>query len=250
MKTTLNSHLVLAAIVAAAGWMFAASAEAAPVTWGVWTGVTNETAILTPAGFTYQGVNFNGLATTINNGTQNVVFTGNNQNATNMLPSGISVNNTGFAFAVGGNNSNVVAPVGAPVQWTSVLDQVIGDAGDNSASINLTGLSVGSSYSVQFFSSAPDANILTNSVITSGAVASPAFGAHAGLATRYIVANFTADATSQSFAVTGTEPTYSALVIGTQVAAQVVPEPASIAIWSLFGLLGLAIARFRRSSKR
>jgi hypothetical protein len=43
----------------------------AGVTWGSWTPVSDETAIQTPGGYTYYGVNFNGSAnttTTINNG--------------------------------------------------------------------------------------------------------------------------------------------------------------------------------------
>jgi MYXO-CTERM domain-containing protein len=72
-------------------------------------------------------------------------------------------------------------------------------------------------------------------------VDSPFFGSHGGGGTKYIIATFTADSTSQSFSITGTEPTYSALVIG----VQTVPEPSAALIGGL-GMLGLL--RRRRNS--
>ncbi len=188
---------------------------AAPVAWGAWTAVSSNTAIQTLANYTtYGGVNFNGSTTTINNGTRDVTFTGVAQNGSGTA-AGVTVATTGFDFQSTGNNSNVTAAVGSPQTLTTVLDRVIGDF-NNVAAINLSGLTVGSSYYVQFFSSAPDANILNNSKISSGGVDSPTFGSHASGGTKYIIGTFTADGTSQSFAVTGTEPTYSALVIGVQ----------------------------------
>lgn len=235
MKTLSLTRIAMAAFLVTACSLAATSAQAAVVTWEpAWTAVTDNTAIKTLAGFsTIGGVNFNGSNTTISNGTTNVDFTGIAQNASGVT-AGITVSSTGFGFQSTGNNSNVVSAVGAPQTWGTVLDRVIGDF-DNSASISLSGLTVGSSYYVQFFSSAPDANILTNSLITSGGIASPAFGGHVSGGTRYVIASFTADATSQAFAVTGTEPTYSALVIGSRSAtvAAAVPEPASFALVSL-----------------
>ncbi|MCX6878183.1 MAG: hypothetical protein NTW21_30885 [Verrucomicrobia bacterium] len=187
----------------------------AVITWEPsWTAVTDNTAIQTLGGYTtYGGVNFNGSTTTINNGSTDVEFTGIAQNASGTA-AGITVGNSGFNFqSPATNNSNVVSAVGTPQTWTTVLDRVIGDF-DNSATIDLTGLTAGSSYYVQFFSSAPDGNILNNSKITSGGVDSPTFGLHASGGTKYIIATFTAVSTSQSFSMTGTEPTYSALVIG------------------------------------
>jgi hypothetical protein len=186
------------------------------VTWGSWTSVTDHTAIQTLGEYTtYGGVNFNGATTTINNGSTDVTFTGIAQNASGTA-AGITVGTSGFNFqSPSNNNSNVVSAVGSPQTWATVLDRVIGDF-DNSATIDLTGLTAGSSYYVQFFSSAPDANILTNSRIASGGVDSPFFGTHAGGGTKSITASFTANSTSQSFAVYGSEPTYSALVIGVQ----------------------------------
>jgi hypothetical protein len=160
-----------------------------------------------------------------------VTLTGIAQNASGAA-AGITVGTAGFAFqSTGGGNSNVVSAVGSPQTWATVLDRVIGDD-NNSATIDLTGLTAGSSYYVQFFSSAPDANILSNSKIASGGVDSPFFGTHAGGGTKSIIATFDADSTSQSFAITGTEPTYSALVIGS------VPEPSAALLGGL-GLVGL-----------
>lgn len=217
------------------------SSHAATVSWGTWVAVNDNTAIQTPTGFTYAGVNFNGSTTTINNGPggtggTDVTFTGIAQNASG-LAGGITVANTGFNFESTGNNSNVVSAFGSPQTWGTVLDRVIGDF-DNSASFSLTGLASGTQYTVQFFSSAPDANILSNSRIASGGVDSPFFGTHVGGGTKYIVATFTADSGSQSFAITGAEPTYSALVIGTAVPGAVIPEP-STALLGAIGLLGL-----------
>ena len=236
MKNHLKSRIVSTAVVAVVGLFVATSANAALVTWEPsWSLVTDNTAIKTLAGFTtYGGVNFNGSNTTISNGTTNVDFTGIAQNSSGAT-AGITVSNTGFGFqSTATNNSTVVSAVGAPQTWATVLDRVIGDF-DNSASISLSGLTVGSSYYVQFFSSAPDANILTNSLITSGGIVSPAFGGHTSGLTRSIVGSFTADGTIQSFTVTGTEPTYSALVVGVRpaTAAATIPEPASIALVSL-----------------
>jgi len=184
----------------------------AVVTWGSWTAVTDDTAILTPGGYTYGGVNFNGSDTTIGS----VLFTGIAQNASG-LTNGVTVGSTGFAFqSTGTGNSNVVSAVGAPQTWATVLDRVIGDD-DNSATINLTGLTPGTDYTVQFFSNTPDANINGTTKITSGGVESPTFGSpHAGGATKYVIASFTANSSSQSFSITGAEPTFSALVIGVE----------------------------------
>ena len=232
MKNFLKSRILSTAVVAAASLLAGTSANAALVSWGTWNGVTDNTAIQATAGFTVGGVNFNGSTTTISNGTTNVVFTGIGP-ASSGATAGITVSNSGFGFtSTAASNSNVVSAVGAPTTWTTVLDQVIGDF-DNSASISLSGLTVGSSYYVQFFSSAPDRDILTNSTITSGGVASPAFGGHTSGLTRSIIGSFTADGTVQTFAVNGTEPTYSALVIGVRPAAVTIPEPASIALVSL-----------------
>jgi hypothetical protein len=233
-------------ILCTAGFALPLSSHAATVSWGAWTDVSSNTAIATLGGYsTYGGVNFNGSTTTINNGLggaggTDVVFTGIAQNATGSA-AGITVGTSNFDFqSTGTGNSNVVSAVGSPQTWATVLDRVIGDS-NNVATINLTTLTPGTNYYVQFFSSAPDANILSNSVITSGA-ASPAFGSHVGGGTKSIIATFTADSTSQSFAITGTEPTYSALVIG----VQPVPEP-SAAFLGGIGFAGLLLRRRGRN---
>ena len=140
---------------------------------------------------------------------------------------------SGFAFqSTGSSNSNVVSTEGAPQTWATVLDRVIGDD-NNSATIDLSGLTVGKGYTVQFFSSTPDANLNQTTTITSGGVQTAQFGAHASGVTRYNIATFTADGTGQSFAINGAEPSFGALVIGTAV-----PEPSSVLLGGL-GLLGL-----------
>jgi MYXO-CTERM domain-containing protein len=225
-------HIVLCA----AGTALPLSSQAAVVTWGTWTAVTSNTAIQTLAGYTtYGGVNFNGSDTTINNGSMDVGFTGIAQNASG-TSAGITVGNSGFDFAsTGSGNSNVASAVGSPQTWATVLDRVIGDFGSGAAAtITLSGLTEDNEYYVQFFSSAPDANILSNSKLTSEGVDSPLFGNHAGGGTKFIIATFTADSASQSFTLAGTEPTYSALVIG----VQPVPEPSAALLGGL-GLLGL-----------
>lgn len=237
-------HGILTAVVAAACLMFTSSANAAPVTWDAnWTLVTNETAIQTLAGYTtFGGVNFNGVNTLINNGSQNVSFTGIAQNASGST-AGITVGSTGFAFQSTGNNSNVASAVGAPQTWGTVLDRVIGDD-NNSATIDLSGLTVGDSYYVQFFSNTPDGGINATTTISSGGADSPAFGAHGGGVTRYIIGSFVADATSQSFAITGAEPTFGALVVGVQ--PQAIPEPSTYALAGM-ALMGFAgFARWRK----
>lgn len=229
-------------VICAAGLALPLSSQAATVTWdSSWTAVTNNTQILTPGGYTYGGVNFNGSTTTINNGPggtggTDVVFTGIGQNAS-ASAAGITVGSSGFAFqSTGGSNSSVSSTVGSPQNWQTALDRVIGDD-NNAATIDLSGLSNGTTYTVQFFSNTPDSNINSTTRITSGGVQSSAFapgGTHAGGATKYIVATFTADITgSQSFAITGVEPTFSALVIGTAV-----PEPSAALLGGL-GMLGL-----------
>lgn len=234
MKITMKSKFL--PFLCAAGLALPLSSQAATVVWGSWVAVTDNTAIQTPSGFSYDGVNFNGSTTTINNGVggtggTDVTFTGIAQNASGSAGS-ITVASSGFAFQSTGNNSNVTSTVGSPQQWGTVLDRVIGDF-DGGAIISLSGLASGTQYTVQFFSSAPDANILSDSEIASGGVDSPSFGSHANGGTKYIVATFTADSGSQSFAITGSEPTYSALVIGTAI-----PEP-STALLGALGLLGL-----------
>jgi hypothetical protein len=228
-------------IICAAGFVLPLSSQAAVVSWGSWTDVTNVAGIQTPTGYTYGGVNFNGSTTTINNGTQDVVFTGIAQNASGTTD-GITVASSGFAFqSTGSGNSNVVSAVGSPQTWATVLDRVIGDD-NNAATIDLSGLDIGTQYTVQFFSSTPDGNINSTTRITSGGVQSAQFdldGAHVGGQTRYIIASFTADSGSQSFSITGAEPTFGALVIGT-----VIPEPSA----ALLGGLGLlALLRRRRA---
>jgi hypothetical protein len=183
----------------------------AVVAWGTWTAVTDETAIQTPGGYTYGGVNFNGVDTTINS----LAFTGIAQNASGVT-NGVTVGSTGFAFqSTGSGNSNVVSAVGSPTTWATVLDRVIGDD-NNSATIDLTGLTPGTNYTVQFFSSTPDGGINATTMISSGGVDSPQFGSHGGGQTRYVIASFTANSSSQSFSITGAEPTFGALVIGVE----------------------------------
>jgi hypothetical protein len=179
--------------------------------WGTWTAVSDETAIQTPGGYTYGGVNFNGSDTTIGS----VAFTGIAQNDSGVA-NGVTVTTSGFAFqSTGTGNSNVASAVGSPQTWATVLDRVIGDD-DDAATIDLTGLTPGTDYTVQFFSSTPDGGINSTTKITSVGVESPQFGAHGGGDTRYIVATFTANSTSQSFTINGAEPTFSAMVIGVE----------------------------------
>jgi hypothetical protein len=220
-------------IICAAGIALPLSSHAATVSWGTWTPVTSETGISTPTGYTYDGVNFNGSTTSINNGTQDVTFTGIGLNSSGTAGE-ITVASTGFAFqSTSSGNSNVVSAVGSPQTWATVLDRVIGDD-NNSATINLSGLTSGTEYTVQFFSSTPDGGINATTMISSGGVDSAAFGSHTGGQTRSIVATFTADGTeSQSFSISGAEPTFSALVVGT-----VIPEPSAALLGGL-GLLGL-----------
>jgi hypothetical protein len=183
----------------------------AVVTWGSWTAVSDETAIQTPGGYTYGGVNFNGSDTTIGS----VAFTSIAQNASGTA-NDITVSSTGFAFqSTGSGNSNVVSTEGSPQTWATVLDRVIGDD-NNSAAIDLTGLTPGTDYTLQFFSSTPDGGINATTMISSGGVDSPQFGSHTGGETRYIIASFTANSSSQSFTITGAEPTFGALVIGVE----------------------------------
>lgn len=234
----------LLTIICAAGLLVPHSSEAAITTWdAAWAAVTDNTAILTLAGYNlFGGFNFNGSATTINNGSggvggTDVAFINVPQNGSGLsITTGVTVANSGFGFqSTAGSNSNVISAVGSPQTWATVLDRVIGDF-DNSATITLSGLTVGYEYYIQFFSSAPDANILNNSVISSGGGNSPAFGLHASGGTKSIKATFTADATTQAFAITGTEPTYSAVVVG----VNSVPEPSAAA------LIGLGMVSFLR----
>ncbi len=233
------------AIFAISAAALPSASHAATVTWATWNAVTNNTAITTTAGYSsYIGINFNGSTTTINNGPggvggTNVVFTAVAQNGS-AVAGGITVANSGFDFqSTGASNSNVVSAVGSPQTWATTLDRVIGDSGVGAvATITLSGLTAGNEYYVQFFSSAPDANILSNSVISSGGASSPAFGAHASGGTKSIIGTFTADGTSQAFTVAGTEPTYGALVIG----VKPVPEPSTALLGGL-ALLGLTRRR-------
>jgi hypothetical protein len=191
----------------------------AVVTWGTWTAVTDNTAIQVLGGYTtVEGVNFNGSTTTINNGPSgiggtNVQFIGIAQNASGSA-AGITVGSSNMDFAsTSNNNSNVSSAIGSPQIWGTVLDRVIGDFGSG-AEITLSGLTNGSQYYVQFFSANPDGNGQNTMKISSGGVDSPLFGTHTGGQTRYIIATFTANGSSQLFSPSGGEPHFSALVIG------------------------------------
>lgn len=111
--------------------------------------------------------------------------------------------------------------------------------------MNLSGLTIGDSYYVQIFSSTPDANLNQTTKISSGGADSPTFGTHTSGQTRYVIGSFVADATSQSFAITGAEPSFGALVIGVQPAA--VPEPSTFAV---AGMVLVGFAGFARWRKR
>ena len=226
-------------IICAAGLALPLSSHAAVVTWGTWTGVTDNTAIQVLGGYTtVEGVNFNGSTTTINNGPSgiggtNVQFIGIAQNASGSA-AGITVGSSNMDFAsTSNNNSNVSSAIGSPQIWGTVLDRVIGDFGSG-AEITLSGLTNGSQYYVQFFSANPDGNGQNTMKISSGGVDSPLFGTHTGGQTRYIIATFTANGSSQLFSPSGGEPHFSALVIG----VAPVPEPSAALLGGL-GMLGL-----------
>jgi hypothetical protein len=222
------------------------AAHAALPTWGTWTAVTNNEAIQTLGGYTtIEGVNFNGSTTTINNGPggsggTNVTFTAatvtsdlpGNDNAivdsVTLTAATVSVSNMDFASTSGGN-SNVSSAIGSPQNWGTVLDRVIGDFGTG-CEITLSGLTNGSQYYVQFFSANPDGNGQNTMKISSGGADSPLFGTHTAGQTRYIIATFTADGSSQVFTPSGGEPHFSALVIGVQAAGDTTP-PVWTATW-------------------
>ncbi len=224
-------------IVAMVALALPISSSAATISWNAPDDIPNSNTVIASAGVTgLAGVDFgsSGGPTVVNNGTVNVTFTHMLRNTGPIaLGNGISVASSGWTSDDTNSLNSIVLGTFGPV-----LDTNIGIAGPTSATISLSGLTIGTAYRVQVFAS----SVTANSFDTMSVSGSPTFGTHASGAGRYALGTFTADATSQALSVsagTGDTAVVNALTVGA-----VVPEPTS----AVFGGLTVAglIARRRR----
>ncbi len=200
--------------------------HAASLTWGSVQAITGASDILSTGVTSLAGASFGittGTATIVNNGAVDIEFKslGSGQNAT--LSNGITVaaDSTWGNWGLAGGNSAVTGNFG------TVLDSNLGieDGGPTSASITLSGLTIGTQYQIQFFADSTG----NNSQTISGSAAMNT------LSGQFVTGTFTADATSQVLTMTRNTDfgVANALTIGTAGSGPDTTPPEWIATWPL-----------------
>ncbi|QOV91428.1 PEP-CTERM sorting domain-containing protein [Humisphaera borealis] len=224
-------------IAAIVGLALPMSSHGALVSWGTPQSIPNVNSVIASAGVTgLDGVDFGDSAsgsTVVNNGSVNVNFTrmgfGTGSTA---LGNGISITSSGWTLDDPNSLNSILITSFGPV-----LDTKMGTS-NTSASVTLSGLTIGTPYQVQIFSSSATADSFDTMTVSGSA----AFGTHAAGAGKTIQGTFTANATTQALSFTasgGDTPAINALTIGT------VPEPSS-AIFGGLGVVGLVLGRRRK----
>lgn len=223
-------------VVGIAGAAMTLPSPAAVVTWGSVQSITGASDIVSTDITNLAGANFGvttGTTTIVNNGSVDVEFkslrSGQNVTLSNSITVAADALWVNWGFASG--NSAVTGNFG------TVLDSNLGielnDPVSLSATINLSGLAIGTQYQIQFFADSTGNN---NQTISGSATMNTLSG-------RFVTGTFTADANSQLLTVTRAAGNLefavaNALTIGTKV-----PEPTA----ALLGGLGLpGLLRRRR----
>jgi len=225
-------------LAAAAAMATVSGASAAAITWGAASSFTADTDIISGAVAT-QAVNGGNDTATVGG----LVFEGHASSggaftAVTTIPSLVSYNAAPNAFAAADYDTYSIATGNGDLD--TVLSTHAYDAGDDGAIIlTLNGLTVGAEYSVQLVAPADNRNatIAARTVTLDGQTSLVRSN---GTAVEFAVGTFTADAATQAITIDGSNGGgYSALVL----AQETVPEPGSLA---LLGLGGLMIVRRRR----
>jgi hypothetical protein len=172
------------------------SSHAADITWGSPTNITAVSDISSTGVTSLAGANFGNpsqVATTpasvvVNNGSVDVTFTRVGSNASAALTNGITVT-TSSAWELWGYNSGNSSMAG---NYGVVLDTNLGIETATSATITLSGLTIGTQYQFQFFADSTGSNSQT----ISGSAAMNTLGG------QFVTGTFTADATSQALTMT------------------------------------------------
>ncbi len=229
MSEKSKTHLVAVGILALA----AVATHAAPVTWGPVQSITGAGDILSTGVTNLAGADFGapaGTTTTVNNGSVDIAFMTLHSGQSAVLSNGISVaaENTWGNFGNATGNSNIAGNFGV------VLDRNLGieDGSPLDADITLSGLTPGTQYQIQFFTSDLRAatNALTQTIEGASGAVSATMTPDNGTNGTYIIGTFTADTASQGLTVRGTGGANvalaNALTIG-KLGATVVPPVAN-----------------------
>ena len=222
-------------------------ATAAIIAWGSPQQITGTTDVIT-TGTLFASANFNGSNVNVNG----VAFTafpitngGTSQTVGNLNV--IGTGTAGFSAATFSTSSN---PYGAlPTDYKNLLGPVLqqsGAAPANTLTFNVNNLTVGGTYTIQYWVNDPRTNSAGRTINVGGTVLDPnTSGDTSGGLGQWLLGQFVADATTQSFTV---QPATGSFVYANalQVRVLAVPEPSAIAILAAAAGMG-ATLRLRRS---
>ncbi len=239
--------LALAVLAIAVMLMAGTSVRAAAITWLTPVHITTADAALSQAGTIDYAVGWtgSGSATTVTLGSgQKVVFNAGTINGTGLVQISGAYGICGGTCAGFSGTSNA--------NFNAAID---GFAYDGTETVTLTGLVVGTSYTVQIFSLDDRGCCASKTQIFEVGASGDSSASFAHSANDYLLGSFTANATTEAITAIGQQNTgacnansctnVNAVVLYTNASASSIPEPGSVVLLG-GGRVGLVGMRRRR----